>query len=215
VACVIPVGKEMYSVKEIFYTLQGEGINAGKPAVFCRFVGCNLWSGQEKHRDDAVCKFCDTDFLGGFKVPTAFELAEKIHEAWWRPSSDNLLVVLTGGEPGLQVDEKLISKLHGYGFSIAIETNGTVDLPDGIDWICVSPKANTELRVTKGDELKLVYPQESVDPSQYLALDFKHFLLQPMDGDRIEENTRDAIEYCKSNTQWRLSTQTHKTIGIR
>ena len=125
------------------------------------------------------------------------------------------MVVLTGGEPGLQVDDRLISKLHGYGFSIAIETNGTVDLPDGIDWICVSPKANTELKVMKGDELKLVYPQENVDPSQYLALDFKLFLLQPMDGDRIEENTREAIEYCKSNTQWRLSTQTHKAIGIR
>tara|TARA_R110002012_G_C11599906_1_gene607169 strand:+ start:847 stop:1467 length:621 start_codon:yes stop_codon:yes gene_type:complete len=204
-----------YSVKEIFYTVQGEGINAGRPAVFCRFVGCNLWSGKEKDRATAQCNFCDTDFLGGFKVKTAFELAERIHEEWYRPSADNLLVVLTGGEPGLQVDDQLISKLHGWGFQVAIETNGTVELCEGIDWVCVSPKAGTDLVVTKGDELKVVYPQDGVDLDELSRLDFKNFLIQPMDVSYQNDYVNQAVEFCKKNTKWRLSVQTHKSIGVR
>ena len=204
-----------YSVKEIFYTVQGEGINAGRPAVFCRFVGCNLWSGKEKDRATAQCNFCDTDFLGGFKVKTAFEWAERIHEEWYRPSADNLLVVLTGGEPGLQVDDQLISKLHGWGFQVAIETNGTVELCEGIDWVCVSPKAGTDLVVTKGDELKVVYPQDGVDLDELSRLDFKNFLIQPMDVSYQNDYVNQAVEFCKKNTKWRLSVQTHKSIGVR
>jgi 7-carboxy-7-deazaguanine synthase len=210
----------MYAVKEIYYTLQGEGAQAGRPAVFCRFAGCNLWSGREEDRGDAVCQFCDTDFVGtdgpgGGKFATADELARACRAAWRGNSGTPPFVVLTGGEPMLQVDDELIEALHGGGFEIAIETNGTLPVPRSIDWICVSPKAGAELVQTSGDELKLVHPQDGLDPELFGALDFRHFLLQPMDGERRELNTELAIAYCLAHPKWRLSVQTHKLLGLR
>lgn len=208
----------MYHVKEIFYTLQGEGANAGTPAVFCRFSGCNLWSGREDGRASAICKFCDTDFIGtdgpgGGKFAAAEDLAAACRRQL--PVSDgSALVVLTGGEPMLQVDGNLIEALHEQGFNIAIETNGTIEVPGGIDWVCVSPKAGTTIKQVTGDELKLVYPQGGLDPAFFALLDFNHLFLQPMDGPGRNENTRAAIDYCKAHPPWRLSLQTHKLLGI-
>ena len=207
----------MYKVKEIYYTIQGEGFHAGRPAVFCRFSGCNLWSGREVDREKAICTFCDTNFWGtdginGGKY-TASELAEKI-KSLWPVDHESLFVVCTGGEPALQMDETLIHVFHDYGFEIAIETNGTVELADGIDWICVSPKADTEIIVKTGGELKLVYPQIENQPSDFLHLDFKHFYLQPLDDKNQSENIRKTIEYCLANPHWKLSVQTHKFLGI-
>lgn len=207
-----------YSVKEIFYTLQGEGANAGKPAVFCRFAGCNLWSGREEDRAEATCRFCDTDFVGtdgpgGGKFASADGLAGAVAAAW-RGAGGEKLVVCTGGEPLLQVDEPLIAALHGRGFKIAVETNGTVAVPAGLDWVCVSPKANADLVVTAGDELKLVYPQDDGAPTRYEHLAFKHWFLQPMDGPARDANSREAIAYCLAHPKWRLSVQTHKFLGI-
>ena len=207
-----------YAVKEIFLTLQGEGGQAGKPAVFCRFAGCNLWSGREADRAGAVCDFCDTDFVGmdgpgGGRFAAAKALAAAVEAAWIGGAGDRL-VVCTGGEPLLQLDGPLIAALHGKGFMIAVETNGTLPVPPGVDWICVSPKAQAELAQRRGDELKLVYPQAGVDPARFEALEFDRFLLQPMDGPRREANTRAAIAYCLAHPRWRLSVQTHKYIGI-
>jgi 7-carboxy-7-deazaguanine synthase (Cx14CxxC type) len=209
----------MYAVKEIFYTLQGEGANAGAPAVFCRFAGCNLWSGREADRAAAECRFCDTDFVGtdgdgGGKFATAGDLARACADAAGSVPA-GLLVVLTGGEPMLQVDAALIDALHGHGFRIAIETNGTLPVPRAIDWICVSPKAGTELRQTSGDELKLVFPQTGMAPEDVAGLAFCHRFLQPMDGAECDAHTAAAIAYCKAHPVWRLSLQTHKLIGIR
>jgi 7-carboxy-7-deazaguanine synthase len=209
-----------YSVKEIFYTLQGEGANAGRPAVFCRFAGCNLWSGHEADRSSAVCQFCDTNFVGtdgdgGGKFSTAPELAAAVARAWRGAKAREELVVLTGGEPALQLDSRLIEALHAQDFEIAVETNGTLPLPAGIDWICVSPKADATLRVKAGDELKLVFPQALAMPEQFEDLAFDQFFLQPMDGPDRDENTRRAIDYCLARPQWRLSIQTHKMLGIR
>mgnify|MGYP001157351519 FL=1 len=206
-----------YSVKEIFYTLQGEGGNAGRAAVFCRFSGCNLWSGLEKHRSEAICKFCDTDFVGtdginGGKYKTFKELCDKIESTW--NGQESRLVVLTGGEPGLQVTKELVSELQNRDFEVAIETNGTVPIPSNIDWVCVSPKASTKLLVTKGDELKLVFPQEGVNPNNFIGLDFTHFFLQPLDDANLTKNSQMAVEYCMSHSKWRLSTQTHKILKI-
>ena len=209
-----------YAVKEIFYTLQGEGANAGRPAVFCRFAGCNLWSGREADRAEAVCEFCDTDFVGtdgpgGGKFRTPGELEAAVAAVW--PTGDPLarpLVVCTGGEPLLQLDLPLIEALHSAGFEIAVETNGTVVPPPGIDWLCVSPKAEAPLLVTTGDELKLVYPQAGAEPERYAGLAFRHFFLQPMDGPAREANTRAALQYCLTHPRWRLSLQTHKLLGI-
>jgi 7-carboxy-7-deazaguanine synthase (Cx14CxxC type) len=207
-----------YAVKEIFLTLQGEGAHAGRVAVFCRFAGCNLWTGREEDRADAVCRFCDTDFVGmdgtlGGRYASTDDLADTI-AAQWAGAGDRY-VVLTGGEPLLQVDAALIAALHARGFTIAIETNGTLDPPDGIDWICVSPKAGTTLRIRKGHELKLVYPQVENTPEQFAGLDFERFSLQPMDGPEVADNTVRAIDYCLHHPQWRLSVQTHKSLGIR
>jgi len=209
----------VYQVKEIFYTLQGEGMNAGRPAVFCRFAGCNLWSGQEKDRAGAVCKFCDTDFVGtngtrGGKYEKADELADAIAREWRAEEGTRRFAVLTGGEPALQADTPFIEALHARGFRVAIETNGTLALPDGLDWVCVSPKADAPLKVKRGNELKLVYPQ-GVAPSAYESLPFEHFLLQPMDGPAAIENTERAVAYCLQHPKWRLSLQTHKMLGIR
>lgn len=207
----------MYAVKEIFYTLQGEGTNAGRPAVFCRFAGCNLWTGREADRAKAVCQFCDTDFVGtdgegGGRFRTADDLAQACRAACG--SQSHMLVVLTGGEPMLQVDQDLVDALHARGFTIAIETNGTLPVLDTIDWICVSPKAGSQLKQTRGHELKLVYPQVGVDPADYVDLAFKTRFLQPMDGAMREANTQAAVAYCKANPEWRLSLQTHKLLGI-
>lgn len=221
----------MYSVKEIFYTLQGEGANTGRPAVFLRFAGCNLWSGREKDRAGAVCRFCDTDFVGtdgagGGKFRTAAALAGAVAAKWPKraaaarsvsssvSNSVSRFVVCTGGEPLLQLDARLIRALHDRGFRVAIETNGTLAAPRGIDWTCVSPKANAPLRLERGDELKLVYPQAGAEPARYEKLGFGHFFLQPMDGPRRVENTRLAAEYCLRHPRWRLSLQTHKLIGL-
>ena len=210
----------MYHVKEIFYTLQGEGANAGTPAVFCRFSGCNLWSGREEDRATAQCQFCDTDFAGtdgtgGGKFESATDLARACRSACTAACEGQTLIVLTGGEPMLQVDQALIDALHGRGFKIAIETNGTLAVPNTIDWICVSPKAGTELKQTYGDELKLVFPQPTLMPDLCEGLDFAHRFLQPMDGPQQKDNTAAAVSYCMSNPTWRLSVQTHKVIGIR
>ena len=210
----------MYHVKEIFYTLQGEGANAGTPAVFCRFSGCNLWSGREEDRATAQCQFCDTDFAGtdgtgGGKFESATDLARACRSACTAACEGQTLIVLTGGEPMLQVDQPLIDALHGRGFKIAIETNGTLAVPNTIDWICVSPKAGTELKQTYGDELKLVFPQPALMPDLCEGLDFAHRFLQPMDGPQQKDNTAAAVSYCMSNPTWRLSVQTHKVIGIR
>jgi len=207
-----------YSVKEIFLTLQGEGGQAGKAAVFCRFAGCNLWSGREQDRHKAVCTFCDTDFVGvdgegGGKFASAEGLAAAVDAAWTGPA-DNKLVVCTGGEPLLQLDTRLIDALHAHGFMIAVETNGTVKAPDGIDWICVSPKADAEVVQTSGQELKLVYPQPGVDPARFEHLDFERFFLQPMDSADQAANTTAAVAYCLSHPRWRLSVQTHKYLGL-
>ena len=202
-----------YTVKSIFYTLQGEGFHAGRPAVFCRFSGCNLWSGRESDRSRAVCQLCDTDFVGGKKYRTAEELAEAIRDAWI-VGSRSRYVVLTGGEPLLQADEPLIDALHEHGFEIAVETNGTRKAPDGLDWICVSPKADSDLVLTGGNELKLVYPQAENSPHQFEHLDFDHFFIQPKDGADVEKNMKAAVAYCLANPQWRLSLQTHKVLGI-
>ena len=209
-----------YTVKEIFYTLQGEGANAGRPAVFCRFAGCNLWTGCEQDRASAVCRFCDTDFVGvgpdGGKFAAASELADAVARAWTGDRADaHPLVVCTGGEPLLQVDEPLIAALHARGFEVAVETNGTQEAPAGLDWICVSPKARAPLVQTRGDELKLVFPQEGGEPERFASLHFRHFYLQPMDGPDLEEHTRRAVAYCLEHPRWRLSLQTHKLLGIR
>jgi 7-carboxy-7-deazaguanine synthase (Cx14CxxC type) len=210
-----------YSVKEIFYTLQGEGRHAGRPAVFCRFSGCNLWSGREQDRAKAVCRFCDTDFRGtdgeqGGKYPSASALAAAIRWLWPGESNPQAapFVVCTGGEPLLQLDTPLIEALHARGFEIAVETNGTRPASAGIDWLCVSPKANAPLRLRAGNELKLVYPQPEAPPESFVDLAFDHFLLQPMDGPDLTENTRRAVAYCKAHPRWQLSLQTHKWLGI-
>ncbi|WP_149361069.1 7-carboxy-7-deazaguanine synthase [Lolliginicoccus suaedae] len=208
-----------YKIKEIFYTLQGEGAHAGRPAVFCRFSACNLWTGHERDRARAICKFCDTDFVGtnginGGKFSTADELAAAIAHQWPQACHLNRMVVLTGGEPLLQVDESLTTALHKIGFYVAVETNGTRPVPRGIDWVCVSPKQGAELIVHQGDELKLVYPQAGDDPTWYEKLDFGTFRLQPMDGESVQENTAAAVRYCLENPRWQLSLQTHKLLGI-
>jgi 7-carboxy-7-deazaguanine synthase (Cx14CxxC type) len=208
-----------YAVKEIFLTLQGEGAHAGRAAVFCRFAGCNLWSGREADRDSAVCQFCDTDFVGtdgtlGARYATAEDLAATI-AAQWTGTRGYRYVVLTGGEPLLQVDSALVDALHANGFEIGVETNGTILPPEGLDWICVSPKAGSELVVRRGHELKLVYPQAQALPEIFESLAFERFSLQPMDGPDVAANTVRAIDYCLRHPQWRLSLQTHKTLGIR
>jgi 7-carboxy-7-deazaguanine synthase len=212
----------MYSVKEIFYTLQGEGFHTGRPAVFCRFSGCNLWTGREQDRDRAVCQFCDTDFVGtgpdGGRFATPDALADRVASFWPREAAGSApYVVCTGGEPLLQLDAPLITALHGRGFEVAVETNGTQDAPAGLDWICVSPKANAPLRLVNGHELKLVYPQvqDEAQPRRFEDLSFEHFFLQPMDGPLLSENTRRAVEYCLAHPKWRLSLQTHKMLGLR
>ena len=208
-----------YAVKEIFYTLQGEGANTGRPAVFCRFAGCNLWTGREQDRETATCQFCDTDFVGtdgpgGGRFPTAEALARAVSDAWPSESAERRFVVCTGGEPLLQLDSRLIAALHQAGFEIAVETNGTLQPPDDLDWLCVSPKAGTELVIRSGDELKLVFPQPGADPAEFESLSFRHFFLQPMDGPDREANTAAALQYCLAHPRWRLSLQTHKLLGI-
>lgn len=208
----------MYNVKEMFYTLQGEGSHAGRPAVFCRFTGCNLWSGREQDRAAAICNFCDTDFVGtdgqnGGKFLTAESLAKSIQSFWPTPEGKPY-VVFTGGEPALQLDQALVTAMHAIGFEIAIETNGTKALPENIDWICVSPKATAEVIIQKGNELKLVYPQADAMPEKFNTLQFDHFYLQPLDDANQRNNTQDAIAYCMRHPQWKLSLQTHKIIGI-
>jgi 7-carboxy-7-deazaguanine synthase (Cx14CxxC type) len=207
-----------YAVKEIFLTLQGEGAQAGRPAVFCRFAGCNLWSGREEDRRGAVCTFCDTDFVGmdgpgGGRFADAEALAAAV-EAAWPGGPEHRLAVLTGGEPLLQLDPPLVAALHARGFSLALETNGTLPAPAGVDWICVSPKADAPLAQTSGQELKLVFPQVGVDPARFERLAFDRFLLQPMDGPDRAANTATAIAYCLAHPRWRLSVQTHKYLGI-
>jgi 7-carboxy-7-deazaguanine synthase len=209
----------MYSVKEIFYTLQGEGAQTGRAAVFCRFAGCNLWSGRESDRATAICRFCDTDFAdtngpGGGKFAIPDDLAAEIEGKWPDGSAGDRFVVWTGGEPLLQLDAELIDALHTRDFEIAVETNGTIEAPARLDWICVSPKAGTELKQRSGDELKLVYPQAGIEPADLLGLAFRHFFLQPMDGPHREANTQAALRYCLEHPQWRLSLQTHKLLGI-
>jgi len=209
-----------YSVKEIFYTLQGEGANSGRPAVFLRFAGCNLWSGRESDRGDAVCRFCDTEFVGtdgdgGGSFATAGALATAVAAKWPAQAAGQRFVVCTGGEPLLQLDSALVAALRGCGFALAVETNGTLTPPAEGLWLTVSPKAGAPLKLTRGDELKLVYPQRGAEPERYAALEFRHFFLQPMDGPDRARNTDLAIEYCLAHPNWRLSLQTHKLIGIR
>ncbi len=210
-----------YSIKEIYYTIQGEGANTGRAAVFCRFAGCNLWSGREEDRTTALCNFCDTDFIGtdgpgGGAFKSAEDVVQAIESHW--PSNGSVrarpFVVCTGGEPLLQLDESLVEELHRAGFEIAVETNGTILPPEGLDWICVSPKAGADLRLKAGDELKLVYPQDGLEPEDFMDLEFKNFFLQPMDGLHKEENTKLAVAYCLEHPHWRLSLQTHKYLGI-
>lgn len=208
-----------YAVREIFLTLQGEGAQAGHAAVFCRFAGCNLWSGREADRATAVCQFCDTEFVGtdgdgGGRFASAAALADAV-AAKWQGGADHRLVVLTGGEPLLQVDVVLTEALHARGFRIAVETNGTQERPDGLDWVCVSPKAGAKLVLREGDELKLVFPQPGAEPRLFEGLKFRQFLLQPMDGPDLAENTQAAIAYCLAHPRWRLSVQTHKVLGLR
>jgi 7-carboxy-7-deazaguanine synthase len=208
-----------YAVKEIFYTLQGEGALTGRPAVFCRFSGCNLWSGREEDRTDAICTFCDTDFVGmdgteGGRYRDADALADRI-ASLWPEGAPARFVVCTGGEPLLQLDPPLIAALHGCEFEIAIETNGTIPPPPGIDWVCVSPKAGAPLVIVSGDELKIVVPQAGLDPLAFAGLDFRRFSIQPMDGPHRADNTKRAIAYCLAHPQWQLSLQTHKMTGIR
>ncbi len=207
-----------YYVKEIYYTLQGEGVHAGRPAVFCRFARCNLWNGRESARANAICRFCDTDFVGtdgpgGGRFPEPAELAAAVATSWGE-GNEHRYVVCTGGEPLLQLDAAAIDALHDQGFTVAIETNGTLPPPPGIDWICVSPKADTTLACRQGNELKLVFPQPYVDPQDFLCLDFDHFSLQPMDGPERDHATQQTIAYCLAHPQWHLSLQTHKYIGI-
>ena len=209
----------MYSIKETYFTIQGEGFHTGRSAVFVRFAGYNLWTGHEKDRAKALCKFCDTDFVGidgpgGGKFATASKLADHILSKWPKGTNTEPFVVCTGGEPLLQIDSELVEALHDNKFEIAIETNGTIKPPQGIDWICVSPKAESDVLINKGDELKLVYPQEGAEPSKYEHLEFDYFSLQPMDSDQLEENTKKTIEYCNQHPLWRLSLQTHKFLGI-
>lgn len=208
-----------YAVKTIFYTLQGEGVHTGRPAVFVRFSGCNLWSGREQDRANAICRFCDTDFVGtdgpgGGQFEGAEDLGQTAKALWPTIAEGKPFVVCTGGEPLLQLDQVLVDALHDAGFEVAIETNGTLQPPQGIDWICVSPKSGAELVLTQGNELKLVFPQPGIDPADFLRLDFDHFRLQPMDGPARAENTRLAIEYCLKHPQWTLSLQTHKILNI-
>jgi 7-carboxy-7-deazaguanine synthase len=208
-----------YSVKEVYYTLQGEGGQSGRAAVFCRFAGCNLWSGREADRAQAVCQFCDTDFVGtdgpgGGKFDCAQALAARVASQWPAGQAGRPLVVCTGGEPLLQLDSALLAELHALGFEVAVETNGTQRAPEGLDWICVSPKAGADLVQLRGHELKLVFPQPGAMPDQFVGLDFGLFFLQPMDGLGHRQNTRLAVEYCLAHPQWRLSVQTHKTLGI-
>ena len=209
----------MYTVKEIFYTLQGEGANAGRAAVFCRFAGCNLWTGREADRAKAICQFCDTDFVGvgtdGGRFTSAADLATTVKSRWPDDNAGTPLVVCTGGEPLLQLDTDAVDALHTVGFEIAVETNGTQTPPRGVDWVCVSPKAGSEWILRRGNELKLVFPQPAFDPATLESLDFEQFFLQPMDGPSLAENTRAAIEYCLAHPRWRLSIQTHKLLGIR
>ncbi len=207
----------MYSIKEIYFTLQGEGYHTGRPAVFCRFSGCNLWTGLEKDRSTAICQFCDTDFWGidgenGGKYHSK-SLANLIENQWQGDSEP--FVVFTGGEPLLQLDKELIDEVHRKGFQIAVETNGTILPPDNIDWICVSPKANSKLVLEIGNELKLVYPQKNFDPSKFESFQFDHFFLQPMDGMEVEKSTLECVNYCIKNPKWKLSLQTHKLMGIK
>jgi 7-carboxy-7-deazaguanine synthase (Cx14CxxC type) len=209
----------VYKLKEIFYTLQGEGAHAGRPAVFCRFSLCNLWTGRERDRARAVCQFCDTDFLGtdgpgGGRFDTAEALADAVAAHWPSESHSHRMVVCTGGEPLLQLDVAAVSALHDRGFYVAVETNGTQHVPKGIDWVCVSPKIGADLVATSGDELKLVYPQAGGDPEQFEALRFSNFRLQPMDSSDLVKNTTAAVEYCLKHPQWQLSLQTHKYLGI-
>jgi len=208
-----------YAVKEIFYTLQGEGANTGRAAVFCRFAGCNLWTGRERDRADATCQFCDTDFVGtdgpgGGSFSTAGALAEAVSAAWPDNERGKRFVVCTGGEPLLQLDAPLLRELHAAGFEVAIETNGTLPAVEGLDWLCVSPKAGSTLVIQSGDELKLVFPQEGAEPERFEQLDFRHFFLQPMDGPERQANTEAALRYCLVHPRWRLSLQTHKLLGI-
>ena len=209
----------MYTVKEIFYTLQGEGANTGRPAVFCRFAGCNLWTGREADRAAAICDFCDTDFVGvgpdGGKFATADALADAVASRWPVASEKGRFVVCTGGEPLLQLDAAAIDALHACGFEVAVETNGTMEPPAGLDWICVSPKARATLALRHGDELKLVFPQPGLDPSVFEPLGFGQFFLQPMDGPAVSENTQLALAYCLAHPRWKLSLQTHKMLRIR
>ncbi|MEX0298991.1 MAG: 7-carboxy-7-deazaguanine synthase [Kordiimonas sp.] len=209
----------VYTVKEMFYTLQGEGGQAGRPAVFCRFSGCNLWTGREQDRSNAVCQFCDTDFVGtdgpgGGKFKTAEELAHAVKGHWTGDESGKPLVVCTGGEPLLQLNKALVMAFHSAGFEIAVESNGTIKPPEGIDWLCISPKIGSKLAVTQGQELKLVYPQNGGEPEQFEDLEFDNFFLQPMDSPTQVENTVAAVDYCKAHPKWRLSLQTHKFIDI-
>ena len=209
----------MFQVKEIYYTLQGEGARTGRPAVFCRFTGCNLWTGREKDREKAVCNFCDTDFVGvdgpgGGKFNDSKELLAAISNCWPK-DLEQKYVVLTGGEPALQINQDFIEGLHGIGFEVAIETNGTLPIPSNIDWVTVSPKSNSVLKVESGDELKLVFPQEGVDPRKFQNLPFKNFFLQPLDGEERTINTQKTLQYCLENPLWNLSLQSHKYIGIR
>lgn len=209
-----------YTVREIFFTLQGEGFHTGRAAVFCRFSGCNLWSGRETDRSTALCTFCDTDFVGigpdGGRFVSANDLAAAISTCWEENNNEeNRFVVCTGGEPLLQLDAPLVDSLHSCGFQVAIETNGTRLPPEGVDWICVSPKARADLVLTNGNELKLVYPQVGAAPERYERLAFEHFFLQPMDGPALAENTRAAVNYCQQHPRWRLSLQTHKLLGMR
>ena len=208
-----------YAVKEIFYTLQGEGANTGRPAVFCRFAGCNLWSGLERDRATAVCRFCDTDFVGtdgagGGRFASPEVLATRVAAAWPSAQAASRFVVCTGGEPLLQLDAPLVDALHAEGFTIAIETNGTQPALAGLDWVCVSPKAGAELVLQRGDELKLIFPQAGIDPAHFEHLPFTHFFLQPMDGPDRQRNTELAVQYCLAHPRWRLSLQTHKLLGI-
>jgi 7-carboxy-7-deazaguanine synthase len=210
-----------YTVKEIYYTLQGEGANTGRAAVFCRFTGCNLWTGHEEDRAQAICAFCDTDFVGtdgpgGGRFPTAQALARRVFDTWRGGATTRArpLVVCTGGEPLLQLDDALVSAFHEEGLEVAIETNGTRLPPSGVDWVCVSPKARAPLLLRAGQEIKLIYPQEGAEPELFEQFDFQHFFLQPMDGAEREKNTQLAITYCLGHPQWRLSLQTHKLIGI-
>lgn len=208
----------MYAIKEIYFTFQGEGFHTGRPAVFCRFSGCNLWSGREEDRSDAICQFCDTDFWGtdginGGKY-NLNSLIAKCQEIWNLEFGDKPFIVFTGGEPALQLDQELVDELHNQNFEIAIETNGTLSLPNDIDWICMSPKANTDIVISEGNELKLVYPQKDIDPQKFVDFNFDHFYLQPMDSPTKDQNTVEVVKYCNLNPKWRISLQTHKLLNI-